>query len=82
MVEGSAPARDAIRDHRTGPTWRMDVSVLLLIVLILVIAAAGGFLGTLLEVAGWLLLLFILVGAGVGFLLWQWLRSFLSGSRL
>jgi hypothetical protein len=51
------------------------VSTLLLIVLILVIAAAGGFLGTLLEVAGWVLLVLVLLGAAVGFLLWRAIGS-------
>ena len=55
------------------------MSTLLLIVLILVIAAVGGFLGTLLEVAAWALLLMILGGALLGFLAWQWVRARLPG---
>jgi hypothetical protein len=52
-----------------------SMSTLLLIVLVLVIAAVGGFLGTLLEVAGWLLLVLILLGALVGFALWRVIDS-------
>lgn len=54
---------------------------ILLIILILVIAAAGGFLGTLLEVAGWLILLMVLAGAAIGWALWSWLRSLFDRSR-
>ncbi len=54
------------------------MSTLLLIILILVVAAAGGFLGTLLKVAGWLLVLLIALGALAGFLLWRWFESFRS----
>lgn len=50
----------------------------LLIVLILVVAAAGGFLGGLLELAGWIVLGFVLLGAVAGFLIWRALRSFLD----
>lgn len=61
-----------------GPKGRR-VSTLLLIVLILFVAAAGGFLATLLEVAAWALLVMVLVGAGLGVLLWRWLRPRLPG---
>ena len=54
------------------------MSTLLLLVLIVVIAAAGGFLGTLLEAAGWIVLSLIVVGAVVGYLLWRWIRSLRS----
>ena len=50
----------------------------LLIVLILVVAAAGGFLGGLLELAGWIVVGFVLLGAVAGFLLWRALRSVLD----
>lgn len=53
----------------------------LLIVLILVVAAAGGVLGDLLEFAGWVILVFVALGAVVGFLAWRALRSFLEGPR-
>jgi hypothetical protein len=51
------------------------MSTFLLLVLILVLAAAGGFLGTLLEVAGWLVLGLVVVGAAVGFGLWRWISA-------
>ncbi len=51
------------------------MSMILLILLILVVAAVGGFLGTLLEVAGWLLLVLILLGALAGFVLWRVIES-------
>jgi hypothetical protein len=54
-----------------------SMSTFLLFVLIIVVAAAGGFLGTLLEVAGWIIVGFVVVGALVGFGLWRWVRSFL-----
>ncbi len=50
----------------------------LLVVLIMVVAAAGGFLGELLELAGWAVLVFVVLGAIVGFLAWWALRSFLE----
>jgi len=56
------------------------VITFLLIVLILVVAAAGGFLGELLELAGWVVLVLALIGAVVGFLLWRVLRSVLDKS--
>lgn len=43
----------------------------LLIVLVIVLALAAGVLGTLLEVAAWLLLALIVVGAVLGYLLWR-----------
>jgi NhaP-type Na+/H+ or K+/H+ antiporter len=52
---------------------------LLLVVLILVVAAAGGFLGELLQLAGWIIFTFVALGAVVGFLAWRALRSFLKG---
>ncbi len=57
------------------------MTTFLLIVLIIVVAAAGGFLGDLLEVAGWLIVILVLSGAVVGYLAWRALRSFLDGSR-
>lgn len=53
------------------------MSTFLLLVLVLVLAAAGGFLGTLLEVAGWIVLGLVVIGALVGFGLWRWARSLL-----
>ena len=53
----------------------------LLVVLILVVAAAGGFLGELLELAAWIVVILVAVGAVVGFLAWRALRSFLDGLR-
>ena len=47
------------------------MSTLLLIVLILAVAAAGGFLGTLLELAGWVVVILVATGALLGFLLWR-----------
>lgn len=55
------------------------MSSFLLVVLIVVLAAAGGFLGTLLEVAGWTLLALVVVGAVVGFGLWRWISPRLPG---
>ncbi len=52
---------------------------LLLVVLILVVAAAGGFLGELLRLAGWIVLTLVALGAVAGFLVWRALRSFLRG---
>lgn len=49
------------------------MSTFLLLVLIVALAAAGGFLGTLLEVAGWILLVLVVLGALVGFGLWRWI---------
>lgn len=40
--------------------------MLLLIILVLILAAAGGWIGTLLEVALWLTILFVLLGALIG----------------
>lgn len=54
------------------------MSTFLLILLILVIAAAGGFLGSLLEAAAWMVGLLIAFGAVVGFLLWRLVESFRS----
>lgn len=67
---------------RIGPRLHLDdrnapVSTFLLLVLVLVLAAAGGFLGTLLEVAGWIVLGLVVIGALVGFGLWRWARSLL-----
>jgi len=57
------------------------MTTFLLIVLIIVVAATGGFLGELLEVAGWLIVILVLFGAVVGYLAWRALRSFLDGLR-
>ncbi len=54
------------------------MTTLLLVLLIIVVAAAGGFLGELLEVAGWIILVLIVMGAIVGLLAWWALRSFLD----
>lgn len=53
----------------------------LLIVLIVVLAAAAGILGTLLEVAAWLLVALIILGAVIGYLLWRAVSRALDGSR-
>lgn len=42
-----------------------------LLLLILVLAIAGGFLGDLLELAAWLVLLLALVGAALGFFIYR-----------
>ncbi len=55
------------------------MTTFLLVLLIIVVAAAGGFLGELLELAGWVILILVAVGAIVGFLAWRALRSFLEG---
>jgi len=51
----------------------------LLVVLILVVAAAGGFLGDVLRLAGWIVLTLVALGAFAGFLVWRALRSFFTG---
>jgi hypothetical protein len=51
------------------------MSTFLLLVLIVALAAAGGFLGTLLEVAGWIVLGLVVVGALLGFGLWRWIAA-------
>ncbi len=57
------------------------MTTLLLLVLIIVVAAAGGFLGELLEVAGWVVLILVVLGAVVGFVVWRALRSVLDRRR-
>jgi len=55
---------------------------LLLVILILVLAAAGGFLGDLLELAGWIIVFFALMGAVLAFIVYRWvgrLRTRFSG---
>jgi len=47
---------------------------LLLVVLLVALAAAGGFLGDLLQLAGWLVLVLVAVGAVAGFLLYRWVE--------
>ncbi len=54
------------------------MTTFLLLVLIVIVAAAGGFLGGLLELAGWLILIFVVAGAVVGYFAWRALRSFLE----
>jgi len=54
---------------------------LLLVVLILVVAAAGGFLGELLQLAGWIVFTLVALGAVAGVLVWRALRSFVKGRR-
>ncbi len=54
---------------------------LLLIVLVIVLAAAGGFLGDLLEAAGWVILVFIIFGAILGSLAYLWIRRVLGRLR-
>lgn len=49
---------------------------LLLIILILLTAAAGGFLGELLELAGWLILILAIVGAALGGAIYLAIRRF------
>lgn len=51
----------------------------LLFVLILVVAAAGGFLGELLELAAWAILLLVLFGALAGYLAWRAVKSLFEG---
>ncbi len=57
------------------------MSTFLLLVLIAVVAAAGGFLGALLKVAGWILVLLVVVGALIGFGLWHVIRSWLPADQ-
>ncbi|MDP8992425.1 MAG: hypothetical protein M3N31_05130 [Actinomycetota bacterium] len=54
---------------------------LLLVVLVIALAAAGGFLGDLLEVAGWALVLLMALGAAVGLLLYRWAKRVVSRWR-
>lgn len=54
---------------------------LLLVVLIAALAAAGGFLGDLLEVAGWVVVSLVALGAIVGFLLYKWAKRVVSRRR-
>ncbi len=57
------------------------MATFLLVVLIIVVAAAGGFLGELLELAGWVILILVVFGAVAGFLAWRALRSLLEGPK-
>lgn len=57
------------------------MTTLLLLVLIIVVAAGGGFLGELLELAGWIVLTLVVLGAAVGFLVWRAVRGFLDRGR-
>lgn len=57
------------------------MTTFLLLVLIIVVAAAGGFLGELLELAGWIILALAVVGAVAGFLIWRAVRGFLDRGR-
>ncbi len=54
------------------------MTTFLLVLLIIVVAAAGGFLGELLELAGWVILILVVIGALVGFVAWRAVRSFLD----
>jgi energy-converting hydrogenase Eha subunit G len=54
------------------------MTTFLLLVLIIVVAAAGGFLGELLELAGWIVLTLAVLGAVAGFLIWRSVRRFLD----
>lgn len=47
----------------------------LLVILVLALAIAGGFLGDLLEVAAWMLVVLVVVGAAAGALLYQAVKS-------
>ncbi len=49
----------------------------LLVIFILAFAAAAGFLGDLLEAAGIMLVVFIVVGGALGWALYAWLRRVL-----
>lgn len=44
---------------------------MLVLILIILLAAVGGFLGTLLEVALWLILIMMLAGAALGFFVYR-----------
>lgn len=48
---------------------------MLLLILVIVLAALGGFLGTLLEVAAWLIAIMALAGALIAFLAWKAIDS-------
>ncbi len=54
---------------------------LVLIVLVIVLAAAGGFLGDLLEAAGWVIVVFVIFGAILGSLAYLWVRRALGRMR-
>lgn len=54
---------------------------LLLIVLVVVLAAAGGFLGDLLEAAGWIIAVLVALGAVVGCVAYLWIRRVLGRLR-
>lgn len=59
------------------PSGRPSVTVLL-ILLMLVFAAAGGFLGDFLELAGIVILILVVLGAGTGGFLYLSVRRMLS----
>jgi hypothetical protein len=46
-----------------------------LVLLVLLLAVAGGFLGELLELAGWIILVLALAGASLGLLLYAAYRK-------
>ncbi len=50
----------------------------ILIILILALAAAGGFLGNLLEAAGWIIAFLVVIGAVLGFLASRWVKRLLD----
>ncbi len=50
----------------------------LLLVLVVVLAAVGGFLGSLLEVAAWLIVALAIAGAVVGYFLHRAFQNFKS----
>ncbi len=55
---------------------------MMLVLIVIVLAIAGGFLGTLLEIAAWAIGILAVVGAILGFLAYRWyegLKSRVSG---
>lgn len=53
---------------------------MLVFVLIILLAIAGGFLGDLLELAGWLILILALAGAVIGYVGYRAVQNFLGRS--
>jgi hypothetical protein len=51
---------------------------MLLLLLVLILAAAGGFLGDLLEFAGWVILVMVIIGAFLGYALYRALSNALN----
>ncbi len=51
---------------------------IILIILVLALAAAGGFLGDLLEAAGWIIASLAIIGAVLGFLAYLWVKRVLG----